>query len=495
MAQKIELNREPGHSALVRMADPDAARLYELLRRRYPSEEWGTFARFGWRAVGEELLLCLASLDEPLVGDLDERVGLVRINSRYTKRIALEAEKHGLAVGVIHSHPESYAVGPSWIDDDMDSYYAGHFAGFAPDRPYVSLIFAWDRSGRLAASGRVHWRGVWRKVERFYVPGPPATAGSYDEPRVMSAEAHARVARLGSAFGTEAAERLARSTAAVVGASGTGSPAIEALARAGVGRIVVVDPDTFSASNLERVHGSVHDDVGKDQLKVLIAARHVRSINPDCEVVPIAGRVPQPLVVDELVKADVVLGCTDQHHSRVALSDLSVRYLVPTIDCGVNLEGEGGRVSGQAVRLARFLAADPCVYCRRMVDPRRVSQELMSSEERLARARQAQEAERRGEKPDQYWKEMAQLNTVGYLTTAAGSMAAGYAIGLITARFSPRFMTVDLDLSARQMGAVERKPERMDGCTCGRVRGHADQGGADAMITPPTHWGDAAIVA
>ena len=50
------------------------------------------------------------------------------------------------------------------------------------------------------------------------------------------------------------------------------------------------------------------------------------------------GALPQGLAVDKLVEADVILGCTDQQHSRLALSDLVVRYLVPAIDCGVSLE-------------------------------------------------------------------------------------------------------------------------------------------------------------
>jgi hypothetical protein len=42
---------------------------------------------------------------------------------------------------------------------------------------------------------------------------------------------------------------------------------------------------------------------------------------------------------------------------------------------------------------------------------------------------------------------MPQINTVGYLTTAAGSMAAGYALGLVSRRFQPPFTRLQMNLS------------------------------------------------
>src|SRR3546814_5668677 len=60
------------------------------------------------------------------------------------------------------------------------------------------------------------------------------------------------VARMTSAFGLEAYQRLARATVALIGAGGTGSAAIPILARAGVGRLIVIDGDHVTISNLER---------------------------------------------------------------------------------------------------------------------------------------------------------------------------------------------------------------------------------------------------
>ena len=309
---------------IVRFACPELDDLRRLMFRRYPQFEWATFARFGWRESGERLVLTLAGLDPPGSGDLNEKVGHVAINEPYTLRIALEAESHPLAVGVIHSHPKDYAPRPSPIDDDMDTYYAEYFKGFAPGRPYVSLIIA-EVNGKFAVSGRIFFKNQWRVVDHVASERIPAVTWVGGAPPLTRDERPERTKRLAAAFGDEAAARLRRATVAVIGAGGTGSAAVETLARAGVGRLIVVDPDHLEQSNLERVHGSRPEHAEQAVAKVALALEHVRSINPACDVQAYVGALPQAAVLDALVTADVALGCTDNQHSRLALSDLALR--------------------------------------------------------------------------------------------------------------------------------------------------------------------------
>ncbi|MDQ2774230.1 MAG: ThiF family adenylyltransferase, partial [Acidobacteriota bacterium] len=311
----VSYAKEPA-AILMRAAKPEVSALLNLVTRRYPDAEWASFVRCGWRETPQGLVLTLAQVDGPLPGDMDENVGHVGIFEPYTLRTALSAERHDLAVGVVHSHPEGCRTSPSWIDDDMDGYFAEFFSGFAPGRPYVSLIFAHDASGRISGTGRVFWKGQWHRVGRFALEGCHITLSDYrPAPSRRTGALRARTARLESAFGEEAADRLDRSTIAVIGAGGTGSPVIEALARAGVGHLIVVDPDRFAASNYERVHGSEIRDIEKRTVKVEIARRHIKRINPRCRITAIQGALPQAEVLDAVVWADVVIGCTDQEHS------------------------------------------------------------------------------------------------------------------------------------------------------------------------------------
>jgi hypothetical protein len=94
----------------------------------------------------------------------------------------------------------------------------------------------------------------------------------------------------------------------------------------------------------------------------------------------------------------------------------------------------------------------------------------------------------KGENAGAYWLEEPQLNTVGYLTTAAGAIAAGYAIGWLTGRFEPPLSRLQMNLVAPFYDVTDVSGEPRDYCACRRVRGWADQAAAEAFVTAPTHW-------
>lgn len=474
----------------MRCDSPAFDRLQQLIFRRYPDEEWAAFARFGWRETPQGVVLTLSSLVEPLPGELDEDTSIVSIREPYTLRVALDAEEQPLAVGVIHSHPKGYRCRPSPTDDDMDAYYAEYFSGFAANRPYVSLIFA-ERDGELVGSGRFFWRGTWHLVDRFTNLFRPIRL---EDARIDEGRGDERRARLTAAFGDSAQKDLRGARVAVVGASGTGSPVIEVLARAGVGHLTVIDPEKFGSSNLERVHGSEEADICAEPLKVDIARRHIRSIDRETQVTTVVGLVPQPEVVDELVQCDLVINCTDTHHSRLALGDLASRYLLPVLDCGVQMEGRNGSVTGQIIQIVRFFPEDPCALCRQMVHPVRIAQELMTAEERERRQQIAREAAARGDDPNGYWTGIPQLNTVGYLTTAAGAMTAGYGIGLLTRRFALPFTRLQMNLNDEFLETSNIDSPHRQSCTCWKTRGFSDQGLEYALVNPAEHWPPPVVV-
>jgi hypothetical protein len=120
-----------------------------------------------------------------------------------------------------------------------------------------------------------------------------------------------------------------------------------------------------------------------------------------------------------------------------------------------------------------------------MVIDWKVAQELMSEEEK--QQRQAA-AIGNNDPANPYWRNMAQLNTVGYLTTTAGSMAAGYMIGWLTGRFIPPFQRLQLDLVADQLGPGAFDDISQPGCKCKQMHGTADQGARFSFIGPPYHW-------
>ena len=83
-------------------------------------------------------------------------------------------------------------------------------------------------------------------------------------------------------FGADALDKLAKSHVAVVGLGGVGSYAAEALARAGVGELTLLDQDVISVSNINRQLYALHSTVG--QAKVEVAKQRCLDINPSLQI-------------------------------------------------------------------------------------------------------------------------------------------------------------------------------------------------------------------
>lgn len=86
-------------------------------------------------------------------------------------------------------------------------------------------------------------------------------------------------------IGEEGIDRLAEAKVIVIGLGGVGSYCAEALARAGVGSLVLVDGDSVSVTNINRQLLALADTVGLPKAEVM--ADRIRRINPACDVVPL----------------------------------------------------------------------------------------------------------------------------------------------------------------------------------------------------------------
>ena len=84
------------------------------------------------------------------------------------------------------------------------------------------------------------------------------------------------------ALGADSLEKLKNAHVAVFGIGGVGSYTAEALARAGVGSITLVDNDTVGLSNINRQLCALHSTIG--QMKAQVMADRIRDINPECNV-------------------------------------------------------------------------------------------------------------------------------------------------------------------------------------------------------------------
>lgn len=148
---------------------------------------------------------------------------------------------------------------------------------------------------------------------------------------------------------------LANSHVVLVGCGGIGSPALQYLAGAGVGRLTLIDDDTVDASNLQRQTIFAETDVGRP--KAMAAADWVRRFDPalDCRVH--AARLTAEGAATLLAGADVVLDGCDNFATRLAVSDACVRLGIPLTSAAV------GRFQGQVGNFAGHLAGESCYRC------------------------------------------------------------------------------------------------------------------------------------
>lgn len=147
--------------------------------------------------------------------------------------------------------------------------------------------------------------------------------------------------RHAQAFGRGTTDLLRSMSVAVVGCSGTGSFVAEQLARLGVGRLVLVDPDIAEEKNLNRVVNSGKEDVYLARPKVHVLASAIARMGLDQEVIALQKTLLTPEAVKAVAECDVAFGCMDGVEGRHVLNRIATFYLLPYFDVGVRLDADG----------------------------------------------------------------------------------------------------------------------------------------------------------
>ena len=141
-------------------------------------------------------------------------------------------------------------------------------------------------------------------------------------------------------LGVEGQQRLSSSTALVVGVGGLGSWASQLLARAGVGRLRLVDDDRVELVNLHRQAYYTEADAEAGVPKVRAAAEAIGRINSHVRVEALIERLTEDNIAALAAGCDIILDGTDNFATRFVINDYCVRQGVPWIFAGV-LEAQG----------------------------------------------------------------------------------------------------------------------------------------------------------
>ena len=162
-------------------------------------------------------------------------------------------------------------------------------------------------------------------------------------------------------LGEEAVEKLKNARVAVFGIGGVGGYTVEALARAGIGQIDVIDSDIVSRSNINRQLLATHSTVGMP--KVEAARRRILDINPDC-IVRTHGvfYTPETAGQFDFTAYDYIVDAIDTVIGKLALVERANAVNTPIICC----MGTGNKLDASAFQVADISKTSMCPLARIM---------------------------------------------------------------------------------------------------------------------------------
>lgn len=181
----------------------------------------------------------------------------------------------------------------------------------------------------------------------------PAVAGGSD----LSSKEIDRYSRqiMLEEIGYQGQLKLRAAKVCVVGVGGLGNPITTRLVAMGIGKLRIVDRDVIELSNLHRQTMYNEDDVG--QVKVEVAARKLRKLNPDVEIESLPISINDYTAIDAVEGCDVVIDALDSVNARYALNKACVEKNIPFVT------GAAVGVSGQVFTiLPKDTACYSCMF-------------------------------------------------------------------------------------------------------------------------------------
>jgi tRNA A37 threonylcarbamoyladenosine dehydratase len=227
-------------------------------------------------------------------------------------------------------------------------------------------------------------------------------------------------------LGQERLERLAQARVMVLGLGGVGSSCAEALARGGVGSLVLVDRDVVAPSNINRQALAFQSTIGRPKADVM--AEMVRDINPSCEVTAVHAFVDKDRVPDQLgalPRPSYVVDAIDTVSQKLAIAAWCQEQGIPE----VSAMGGANKLDPCRLRFAPIekTQVDPLARIVRKECRKRGIRGLTV----LYSDEQPREAEGKRDAIDEHGfvrEGQSILGTMSYFPPIMGQMLAGYVI-------------------------------------------------------------------
>jgi ThiF family len=296
-----------------------------------------------------------------------------------------------LAYLAIHNHGGADRVAFSSID--LRSHERGYPAllDIARGQPVGALVIAhnalagdiWTPDGTRRPIGETVV--LERNLRRIY-PGP----GTAPPARSAIDDRQARI------YGDAGQALLRRLKVGVIGSGGVGLPIVSALARLGVGHILVIDPERVDPTNLPRLPEATRRDAGLPlnspdrpqwlrrigarlaKPKIQLAARVARRARRGITIEALHANVSDDRTARRLSDCDYLFLAADSHIARAVFNALVHQYLIPGVQIGSKVEiTPDGKIAG-IYSVVRPVAPDHgCLWCNGLINPTRINEESL----------------------------------------------------------------------------------------------------------------------
>ena len=168
-------------------------------------------------------------------------------------------------------------------------------------------------------------------------------------------------ARTEMLIGEEGLCRLKEASVMVLGVGGVGSHCIEALARAGIGRLILVDSDKVSVTNINRQSIALHSTAGQYKTRVMKAK--IADISPQTEVATYEIFIlPENIDVIFKEKPDYIVDAVDTVTAKLAAAEKAREYGIPLISC----MGTGNKLHAELFEITDISKTSVCPLCKVM---------------------------------------------------------------------------------------------------------------------------------
>lgn len=162
-------------------------------------------------------------------------------------------------------------------------------------------------------------------------------------------------------IGKEALERIRNATVMVFGVGGVGSHCIEALARSGVGKLILIDNDTVSLTNINRQSIALHSTIGRYKTEVM--KEKIADICPEIQVETYEMFVlPENLESLFVEKPDYIIDAIDTVTAKIAIVQLAQRMDIPIISS----MGTGNKLHPELFEITDLSKTSVCPLCKVM---------------------------------------------------------------------------------------------------------------------------------